>query len=215
MKSTTVKFGFLLLLCSTSLQAAFKVPKYETYQLDNGLQVYLMQQSEVPMIDISLVVRAGAIHDGNQFGLANLTAESLQFGSSKFSKIEIEDQLRYVGANLTSGTSKENTTISLSFAKKDTAKVLPIFSDIILKPSFDNTEFDKYKKRFLTQLEQRKERPGSIINDAFARLYFAKHPYGNSILGDSNSVSKIALSGVKSFYKTFYTPQKQCINYRW
>ena len=82
---------FVLFINTMPIQGAFKMPKYETYTLDNGLQVYLMQQSEVPMVNISLVLKAGAINDGKQFGLANLTGESIQFGSGKLSKIEIED----------------------------------------------------------------------------------------------------------------------------
>jgi len=203
---------FITLLINThSVQAAFKMPKYETYTLKNGLQVYLMQQSEVPMVNISLVFKAGAIHDGKQFGLANLTGESIQFGSGKLSKTEIEDELAFMGANLSSVTSTEMTSLNISFMSKDKAKILPIFKNIALAPTFDEKEFDKFKKRFLAQLEQRKESPRGIINDAFARLYFGDHPYGNPLSGNDKTVAKIELSDVKSFYKNYYTPKNSAL----
>jgi len=201
----------MLIISASSLQAAFKIPAYESYTLDNGLQVYLMQQSEVPMVDIRLVVKAGAINDSKSYGLANLTAESIQFGSGKLSKTEIEDELAFLGANMASNTSHEMTSLSMSFASKDESKLLPLFADVALKPTFAEAEFDKFKKRFLAQLEQRKESPRGIINDAFARLYFAKHPYGNPVIGNNNSVSGIKLDAVKSFYKKYYTPNNSAL----
>jgi len=211
MKTLLITLSMTIYLFSSSLQAAFKIPEYETYQLDNGLQVYMMQQTEVPMVDIRLVVKAGAIHDGQSFGLANLTGESLQFGSGQRSKTEIEDELAFLGAELSSVTTSEMTSLNLSFATKDEAKLLPLFANVALKPSFSKDEFNKFKKRFLTQLEQRKESPRSIIGDAFARLYFGDHPYGNPTAGDNNSVDTITLDNVKTFYKKFYTPKNSAL----
>ncbi len=202
---------FVLFINTMPIQAAFKMPKYETYTLDNGLQVYLMQQSEVPMVNISLALKAGAIHDGKQFGLANLTGESIQFGSGDLSKTEIEDELAFLGANLSSVTSTEMSSLNISMMTKDKAKLLPIFRDIAINPTFDEAEFDKFKKRFLAQLEQRKESPRGIINDAFARLYFGDHPYGNPLSGNDKTVAKIKLADVKSFYKNYYTPKNSAL----
>ncbi|MFT5453268.1 MAG: zinc protease [Enterobacterales bacterium] len=214
--NTLQKFLGISLLLTTSFlssvsQAAFKIPAYETYTLDNGLQVYLMQQDEVPMIDLRLVVKVGAINDGNQFGLANLTSEALQFGSGKLSKNEIEDELAFLGANLSVNAAMEMTSINISFAAKDEVQLLPLFANIALNPSFNVANFDKYKKRFLSQLEQRKESPRDIINDAFARLYFGSHPYGNPVSGDNDSVTALTLDSVKSFYGDYYTPSNSAL----
>jgi len=200
-----------LTLFTSSLQAKFSLPEYETYTMKNGLQVYLMQQTEVPMINMSLVIKAGAIHDGKQFGLANLTGESIQFGSGKLTKTQIEDELAFLGAELSSVTSTEMTRLTLSFLNKDKAVLLPLFADIALKPTFDQSEFEKFKKRFLAQLEQRKESPRNIIGDAFARLYFGDHPYGNPLSGNDKSVATIKLSDVKAFYKEYFTPKNSAL----
>jgi len=200
-----------LTLFTSSLQAKFSLPEYETYTMKNGLQVYLMQQTEVPMINMSLVIKAGAIHDGKQFGLANLTGESIQFGSGKLTKTQIEDELAFLGAELSSITSTEMTRLTLSFLNKDKAVLLPLFADIALKPTFDQSEFEKFKKRFLAQLEQRKESPRNIIGDAFARLYFGDHPYGNPLSGNDKSVATIKLSDVKAFYKEYFTPKNSAL----
>jgi len=219
MKSQTIiktikKIFTTCLLCivaNNAVYASFKLPKYETYTLKNGLQVYLMQQSEVPMIDMSLVIKAGSINDGKTYGLANLTGEAVQFGTATMSKADVEDAMAFVGAELSSITSKEMTRLSLSFAKRDIEQLLPIFSALALTPSFDKSEFNKFKSRFLSLLTQRKESPRGVISDAFNRLYFGQHPYGNPLSGDEESVSKLKLDDVKGFYKNFYTPKNSAL----
>ncbi len=211
MKSHLTSLCIILIISTASLNAAFTIPEYETYTMDNGLQVYLMKQSEIPMINISLVVKSGAIHDGNAFGLANLTAEALQFGSTGLTKTEIENKLAILGANLSSDTSREITQLDISFLNKDEEVLLPLFTNIVLKPAFNQVEFDKFQKRLLAQLDQHRESPQNIIADAFARFYFADHPYGNPPWGDSKSVSDITLSAVKAFYRKHYTPANSAL----
>ena len=63
---------FLAFISANALgQSNFKVPKYEKFKLKNGLTVYLMEQHEVPLINVSAVFDAGSIHDGERFGKVN------------------------------------------------------------------------------------------------------------------------------------------------
>ena len=194
-----------------SANADFKIPTYQHYTLANGLTVYLMPQSEVPLIDVQLVVRAGAINDHKLHGLANLTGEAIAFGAGKLSKQALEEQFEFLGANYRSVTGKETSTMMLSFAAKDQAELLPLFAQMLLSPSFEQAEFTKFKKRYISDLEQQKESPRRIINDAFNRSYFSNHPYGYSIEGNSKSVDQINIDDVKIFYKNFYTPANSAL----
>lgn len=211
MRNFIISISLFLISISQSVNAAFEIPAYDSFKLDNGLQVYLMQQSEVPLIDIRLTVRAGAIHDQNNFGLANLAGESLMLGSAELSKNEVEDRLAFHGANLSSNVSREMTNISMSIAAKDQSTLFKLFRDVALQPSFQEKEFNKLQTRYASQLTQQRESPRNIIGDVFAKLYYEQHPYGNPVSGDAQSVSKITLNQVKDFYQTHYTPQNSAL----
>ncbi len=71
----------VLIVAGASLGQTFQVPPYQKFTLKNGLTIYLMEQHEMPLINISAVFDAGAVQDGTQYGLANRTAEALLFGS--------------------------------------------------------------------------------------------------------------------------------------
>jgi len=211
MKFFKIFIGLAFSLSSYVSLAAFEIPHYEKYTLANGLTVYLMKQSEVPLVDVQLVVRAGAINDGKRYGLANITGDALIFGAGKYSKNDLEEKFDFVGANFRSSTNKETSSLSLSFAAKDQNALMPIFADIVTQPHFAANDFTKYKKRYLANLEQQRESPRSIIGDAFNRNYYAMHPYGNPVGGNLRSVKGIELAQIKQFHENYYTPDNSAL----
>ena len=216
----TLKLFLVLLLAvvlplSGTLDAAkkkgFKLPAYEKFKLANGLTVYLMEQHEVPLINVSMVLPAGAVKDGKQFGLASLTASALLFGTKNYTRKQIEEELDFLGANYSTSASLESASVTLSFVKTDLSKVFPILKEIVCHPVFDQAEFDKYKKRLMLQLEQRKERSGQAVYSYYSKFLFGDHVYGNPTSGSKKTVAGLTIKDLKSFYKNNYKPAESAI----
>lgn len=202
-----------LILCVLTAQAQnnFKVPSYEKFKLKNGLTVYLMEQHEVPLIYVSTVFDAGSIQDSQQYGLASVTADALLFGTAKYTKEQIEEATDYAGARLNSGAGKESAEVNMSFAVKDADKMFDILQEVLTKPTFNSTEFDKHKQRALLQLTQQKESPRAVIGNYFNKLVFGSHSYASPTNGTPSTVEKISVAEVKNFYKTYYTTDHAAI----
>lgn len=196
----------ILQVAAVAQSADFKLPKYEKFTLKNGMTVYLMEQHEVPMINVSLILPAGAIYDGQQYGLASLTANALMHGTGSMSKAQIEEELDFIGADINTYASKEAAGVSAKFAAKDRDKVLNILKDVLTNPAFDAKEFDKEKKRTLAGLEQAKESPRAVIDDYYNGLLYSGHVYANPVSGRVSTVGKLTVDDVKKFYKSFYMP---------
>jgi zinc protease len=194
------------LILASETEGTFRLPDYETFTMDNGLTVYLMEQHEVPLIYVSLVSPAGTVMDGPQYGLASLTAEGLLFGTENYTKKEIEESLDFIGASYETSASKEFAEISMSFVNTDEETVFPILKDFVMHPTFDEEEFQKRKKRLLVELERAKERPSRVIRSYYDAFLFQDHPYGNPISGTIGSVSDISAKDLESFYKAHYIP---------
>jgi zinc protease len=200
-----------LLLTGASMAQTFKVPPYQKFKLKNGLTVYLMEQHEVPLINVSAVFDAGAIQDGTKYGLSNMTAEALLFGSSKYTKAQLEEKAEYVGANIDAFAGKEVAKLSASFAVKDQDLLFDIIQDVITKPTFNQAEFDKYKQRQLLQLTQQKESPRGVMTSYFNRFVFEGHPYANPVTGTPSAVSAISANDARQFYQKNYTADRAAI----
>jgi len=202
---------FSLSINAQTKQAAFKVPAYEKFTLTNGLTIYLMEQHEVPVISFSAILPAGAIYDGSQSGLASITASGLQYGTTSYSKTKIEEELDFIGASLNTYASKESAGLSCKFASKDVDKVMPILKEVLIDPVFDKDEFEKERKRVLTNLDQAKQSPRNVIVSYWDKFIYGDHVYGNSLTGSPASVSKFSIEDLKNFYSSNYSPKGAAI----
>lgn len=202
----------VLLSAITSVSAqGYKLPAYTTFKLSNGLTVNLMEQHDVPLISVSAILPAGAIYDGEQAGLAALTATALKHSTKSYTKAQIDEELDFIGAGVDAFASKEFTSLSSSFAAKDQKKVLNILTEILLNPTFDQNEFDKEKSRLLVRLEQQKESPRAVIGFYFDKFLYGNHVYGNIVNGMKTTVEELTTADVKKFYRDNYTPNNSAI----
>lgn len=192
-------------------QSDFKLPAYQKFTLPNGLTVYLMEQHEVPLISVSALIPAGAIYDGEKSGLANLTASGLQFGTKSFTKSKIEEDLDFIGADLSTYATKESATINSKFASKDVDKVFPILKELLTDPTFNAEEFEKEKTRFLAGLEQAKLSPRNVINAYWDKFIYGSHVYANPVSGIPSTIVKITAEDMKTFHKNNYGPRGSAI----
>jgi predicted Zn-dependent peptidase len=189
----------------------FKLPPYTKVTLSNGLTVYLMEQHEVPLINISAAFPAGALQDANKSGLASLTADALLFGTKSYTKDQIEETLDFLGASINTYATREYAGVDASFMANHQDKVLPILKEIIVNPVFNPEEFTKKQSRLAVELDQQRESPRSVISTYFNRFVFGDHPYGNPVTGMKATVSALKVEDAKQFYTSFYRPNGSAI----
>ncbi|MEO8405811.1 MAG: pitrilysin family protein [Chitinophagaceae bacterium] len=202
----------VLLSCISLSAQDYKLPVYQKFTLKNGLTVYLMEQHEVPKINVSVIIPAGAIYDGDKSGLASLTAVSLKHGTKSYPKAALDEELDFMGASVNTYASKEAAGLSAEFAAKDKDKVLSIVNELLTAPVFDTTEFAKEKKRALSRLEQAKESPRSVIGSYADKFLYGDHVYGNIISGTLTTVSGLQSADIKKFYADNYLPNGTAIS---
>ena len=83
---------------------ALKLPPVQKQKLSNGLEVWVVEQHEVPMVQVNLIVRAGSAADpAGKYGGASMTANMLDEGAGGKSALELADAVEFLGAQL--GTS--------------------------------------------------------------------------------------------------------------
>ena len=212
MKKLNLILLLTIILCGVqNASAQYKLPQYQKFKLNNGLTIYLMEKHEVPLINVSAIMPAGAIYDGNKGGLASLTASSLMNGNSEYTKEKLDAELDFMAASIETFSSKEFAGLRAKFATKDQSKVLGIIKNILLNPTFDKDEFEKEKARLLISLEQKKESPRNVINSYFDKAIYGNHVYGNIVSGTSTSVKPINIGDIKEFYAENYFPEGSAI----
>jgi zinc protease len=198
-----VCLGFILLAFSQYTTAAAKIEHWQTPQ---GSRVYYVQTEGLPMVDIQVVFNAGSANDGQQFGLAALTAGLLDTGAGKWNADEIAQRFENVGAQFGVSSSIDMATLSLRTLtdKPLFDKALETMQVILTKPVFNEADFKREKNRTLAGLKQREESPAALASIAFYNALYGKHPYAHPESGVIKTVASLKVADLRHFYEKFY-----------
>lgn len=186
----------------------FTLPSIQKQKLSNGLNVWFVNHSELPVVSMNMVINSGSAADPlDRAGLASMTASLLNTGTKTRSAVDIANQLQAIGAfmNINSGWDSANATMQT--LKKNIDPALEIYADVIGNPTFPADELETLRRRTLVGLIQRKDNPNATAQVAYSRLLYGKnHIYGKSTGGDEASVKAITKAEIEKFYSTYYRP---------
>ena len=184
------------------------LPEIQKRMLSNGLAVWLVESHEVPLVQINLLLKAGASDDpAGKFGLASLTAAMLDEGAGSRSSLELADAVDFLGASLATTASFDASAVRLNVPVARLKDALPLMADVVLRPTFPAAELERLRQERLTALLQAKDDPASVAPLAFARTVFgATHRYGTGIAGSEATLKGFTVQDLKSFHTSMYQP---------
>jgi zinc protease len=199
------------IVCLLSVDA-FAIDAKRTV-LSNGLTVLHSENHSLPIVMVTLTVKAGQRHEPKEkAGLANLTAELLTEGTKNRSSREISEEIDFIGASLNASAGNDFTTITLSVLKKDIDKGFELFSDVLLNATFPQAEIDRKREMIKGSLRQQEEDPSFLAGRAFKKEVFGEHPYGRLIEGSTDTLDKITKSDLVTFYSGFFLPNNAILS---
>ena len=184
------------------------VPEVYQNKLENGLEVYGIENNEVPLVQFNLVINGGQLLESmDKLGVANLTASLLNKGTKNKSVSELEEAIQELGASINIYASKENITISGTSLRRNYEKTLALAQEMLLEPRFDEEEFELLKKATLSRLRQQEASPNSVARNKYNELIYGENNIrAKNTLGNINSVTSITLNNLKNYYNKFISP---------
>jgi predicted Zn-dependent peptidase len=187
---------------------AFHFPAVESVTLPNGLRVFVIQDSSLPLVTAALVLpRAGSLHDPPGLaGLARTTAALLTAGTATRSAEQIAREMDSKGGSISALADHDDATAVITVLKSDFGASMPVLADVVLHPSFPAEELDRVRRRQLSALGERYADPGYLASAAFERVVYGTSRYGMPTGGTPQSVASISRDDVVSFYKARYSP---------
>jgi len=184
------------------------VPVPQTARLANGLELIVVPMHEVPVVDINLVIKAGTVRDPRDLpGLATFTAGMLDEGAGSRSALDIADQTAFLGARLNTFATYEYADVALHVPKRQLDSALDLMADVVLRPTFADSEIARQKELRRTSILQLRDQPTQQAPIAFnAIVYGPLHPYGWSLIGNEPSTTALDRAQVSAFYQAYYRP---------
>jgi len=184
------------------------LPKVWTSSLANGMKVWGIQHSELPLVQYSITIDGGHMAESiSKAGLANLVASSMNEGTKNKTPEQLEDAIGLLGASIRISASNEDISISVSTLKSNFEKTIALVQEMLLEPRWDAEQFALAKSRIVNTLKRNQANPSYLASTTLNKLIFGE----NNILaveasGTEASVASITIDDLKKFYDSNFSP---------
>src|SRR5437867_6640726 len=139
---------------------ALTLPAVQATTLPNGLTLAVVEMHKVPVVDVQLLIDAGAARDPSAApGLATFTATMLQQGAGVRGALEVADEAAFLGAQLNTAASYDAATVSLHVPRRRLEPALDLLTDVVLRPTFADSEVARQRELRRAQIVQLADNP--------------------------------------------------------
>lgn len=187
---------------------AVKIPKIVESKLPNGMKIIVVQRQNVPLVSVSLLINSGAIsEEDNLAGVTDMTASLLTKGTKTRNADAIAEQMEFLGSSIGGGANWLSTSVGFNATTDNLGKAMEIFADVILHPTFPQSEIDLYKSQVIDDLTSNLKQPGTLARYVAARYSFGEH----SVNGTPETIKAITRKDLLKVYENFFLPYKSTL----
>lgn len=187
--------------------AANATPRIEHWVLENGAQVYFVENHDLPMLAVRVAFDAGSARDpAGRGGLSMLASGLLDEGSGDLNADAIAAQFEGVGAEFSVTSDRDLAGIGLRTLSDRALRepALDLFARVIREPSFPDAALERERGRALLALKQADESPGDVATKAFFRRLYGSHPYAAPPEGDEAGLRAVTRADLVAFHHRYY-----------
>jgi zinc protease len=187
------------------------VPKFWRKDLPIGTKIIGTENTEIPLVSMSLTIPGGHLASANDLtkaGLAGLFAQMMNEDTKRYTAEQMAIELQKLGSSIFISSGLDGVTYSIQSLKKNVDKTLSLLQERLFNPAFKEEDFNRLKKQALEGFKLAKARPATVASAVFAKLnYGPNHILGISPNGTEQTVSNITLDDIKGYYKDYTTSQ--------
>lgn len=185
-----------------------QLPVPDTFKLDNGLTVLLINRPDLPLVTVQLTARSGSAQDPPELpGLASFTTEMLNQGAGQRTTLQIANQLTALGSTLETGVSRDASWVVAQALKPNLDQTVEILSDVVLRPAFPGPEIERIRSERLAALQQQRNQPMTSAFKVMWREHYGQaHPYGHLGLGTEQGIRLAGRDDLMRTYRAAFQP---------
>lgn len=186
-------------------------PAHTEIVINNGIILHILEDHELPVIDITAVIRTGSIYEPeDKTGLAGITGTVMRTGGTVNMKGEdINEMLEFIAGSVEVNIGAESGNASMSVMKKDIDTGIKIFADILMNPVFSKDMFEKEKQKAIESIKRQNDDPSNIARREFRKIIYRNHPYGRFPTIDT--INRIKRVDLVQFHRKYFLPNNTII----
>lgn len=185
---------------------SFEKPELTEFELDNGIRFYLVEDDELPLINLRAIVRTGGVLVPNEkAGLQSITGTVMRTGgTTSISGDELNEMLENRAARMETSIGFTSGSANMNVLKEDFADLLPVFLDLLKNPAFPDDKIDLAKTQQKSSISRRNDNQSTVANREFRRLIYGPDSvYGRNT--EYETIDNITRDDLIDFHSNSFT----------
>src|SRR5829696_7397427 len=184
-------------------------PKRDKYRhvLSNGVVVYAVEDHDLPLVNLSTLVRTGSYLDpAGKEGLAALVGSQMRAGGAgKMTAEQFDEAADFLAAQISSGVGSTQGSANLNLLAKDVDKGLGLYFDMLRTPAFQEDRLKLAKSQILQGMERRNDNTSAIEAREWGRLLNGSEHFSTKETTKA-SVESITRQDMVDFHQKYFQP---------
>ncbi len=174
--------------------------------LDNGIRVLLKRDTSFPIVSMGFSCPMGSNREpAGLTGLAEITAETMLFGTAEEDSIEFNARLENLGTSVDFSSTTNFAGGIITSLNKDVSEVLSVISDMLIRPAFRLTDIDAVRTDAVSSLEEWIKSPVGAAMNSFSRQ--STDPPSNGDVPSRKSLEAVSQKDVIDFHRRCCRPE--------
>lgn len=186
----------------------YTLPKPDRVVLPNGVVVYLLEDHDLPLVDVEVRLRGGRLYEpAEKAGLSTVFVRAWRNGGTLARSPEaLNTAIEDMAAILDIADEGDTIGITLSTLARDWRKGLSLLAELVRTPAFREEQVNLAKARTIEEIRRRNDDIASIASREFAGLvYGTNHPLGR--LPAVQTVQRVTRRDLQEWHRKLVTPR--------
>ena len=187
-------------------ELSFNPRPVETVNLENGIRLFLLEDNELPLVQMTALVGSGSILTPKEkVGFEDLFGATWRSGGAGVrSAHELDEFLDYLAINMSASMGPYSSQVDMSLRSQDLAEGVSVLADMLIQPNFTKERLELARIKSQEKVRRQNDNPSSISSRLLMEALYPDNYLGYSATQDS--LASISREDLVDFHQKYFAP---------
>ncbi len=178
--------------------------------LSNGLQVYILENSNTPTVSVQAWIKTGSIHEDKFLGagLSHFLEHMLFQGCKGYPGNSMAENVSRLGGSSNAYTSFGRTVYYIDLPSQHTGEAVDMLAAMVSSPEFPEEKFVSEQQVIIHESAMIYDDPMRVLSEKLWSHSFVNHPVKHPIIGYPDKISAVTREMMMDYYQQRYSPER-------
>lgn len=203
----------VFLLCSTAVFGQTKVEDVQTFTLDNGMKIIVLEDHSIPNANMYLFWKVGSRNEYPGItGLSHFFEHMMFNGSEKYGPKMFDQTMEAAGGSNNAYTTENVTVYTDWFPSSSLEVIFDLEADRIANLALDDQMIESERGVVLSERSTGLENSNyRMLSEQVKASAFMAHPYRWSVIGYESDIKNWSKEDLQRYFETYYAPNNAVV----